>query len=90
MMVNVLNNTYTGIGAKQVYQGADMNKLKISLRLILKIPLSIGVVLFFGIILAVLHLIMFFEWLYDSKTLKYSIMIRDDYLDFLKEWFTTI
>lgn len=67
-----------------------MNKLKIALRLILKIPLSIGVVLFFGTILTVLHLIMLFQWLYNSKTLKYSIMIRDDYVDFLKEWFTTL
>lgn len=67
-----------------------MNKLKLFLRLILKIPLTPFVLGFILAILAVGHLIMFFEWLYDIDDIKYSKMVVDDYINFLKKWFTSI
>lgn len=67
-----------------------MNNLKLFLRLLLKIPLTPFVVSWVLVVLAVGHIIMFFEWLYDSDDIRYSKMVRVDYIEFLKNWFTTI
>lgn len=67
-----------------------MNKLKLFLRLLLKIPLTPFVVSGVLGMLAVGHLIMFFEWLYDSDSLKYSMNLRDEYIETLQKWFTTL
>lgn len=66
-----------------------MNNLKLFLRLLFKITMTPFVVLFIVLLLIVEHIIMFFQWLYDSEGLKDSKMDRDDYINFLKKWFTT-
>ena len=69
-----------------------MNKLKLLLRLILKIPVTPILVLWVAFMLAVFYIVQFFQWIYDVSEWDKEITrdIKQAQFDLVKRWFTEL
>lgn len=69
-----------------------MQAIKLIIRLIFKVPVTLLIVLLFIFWLLVLWVMMFFEWVYNASDLDREVSkeMQSDAFEFLKRWFTTI
>lgn len=69
-----------------------MNKMKLFIRLILKIPGTPILLLWVAFMLAVFYIVQFFQWIYNASEWDKEITadIKAAQFDLAKRWFTTI
>lgn len=69
-----------------------MQAIKLIIRLIFKVPVTLVIAPVFILWLLGLWAMMFFEWVYDAYDLdkRATKEIQSDAFEFLKRWFTTI
>lgn len=66
--------------------------MKKFIRLLIKIPATLFVVIFFLLSYLIFTIIAFFEWVYESPewNIKTTYECRDEIIRILKNWFTTV
>lgn len=66
--------------------------MKKFIRLLIKIPVTPAVVLFFSIGYILFSILAFFQWVYEASEFNVDVTndCRDEMISALKNWFTTV